>query len=107
MSLKIKGLKEFQNKLDNLKRKAEAVDGTHQVPFNELFNDSFMRAYTSFNSFDALIGAGGFKVETEDDFKAIPDQLWDEHIAKTTRFANWQEMLNAAGSEWAKKQLGF
>lgn len=107
MSLKIKGLKEFQNKLDNLKRKAEAIDGTHQVSFSELFNASFMRSHTNLESFDALIEAGGFKVETEDDFKAIPEQEWDQHIAKTTKFSNWQEMINAAGAEWAKKQLGF
>lgn len=107
MTFKITGLKEFQKKLENLERKAEALHGEHEVSFAELFNASFMRRYTNFDSMDALIEAGGFKVETTDDFKAIPDQEWDEHISKTTRFGNWQEMMNEASAEWAKNQLGL
>lgn len=66
-----------------------------------------MRHHTNFESIEALIEAGGFKVETMEDFKTIPDQEWDEHISKTTKFANWQEMREEAGAEWAKKQLGI
>jgi hypothetical protein len=107
MTFKITGLNEFQKKLNELQRKAEALNGEHQVSFSELFNASFMHRHTSFESLEVLIEAGGFKVETMDDFKAIPDQKWDQHIAKTTKFSNWQEMMNEAGSEWGKKQLGF
>jgi hypothetical protein len=107
MSFKITGLDKLQKKLDDLQRKAEALDGEHQVPFSELFNSSFMQQYTKYETFEALIEAGGFKVETPDDFKAIPDNEWDEHIAVTTSFSSWQEMMNQAASEWAKKQLGF
>jgi hypothetical protein len=107
MSIKITGLDKLQKQLNDLQRKAEAIDGKHQVPFGELFNTSFMRRYTNFDSIDALIKAGCFKVETMDDLSAIPDDLWDAHIAKTTRFANWQEMMEGAGAEWAKKQLGL
>lgn len=107
MTFKITGLKEFQKKLEDLERKAEALHGEHKVSFAELFNVSFMRRYTNFDSMEALIEAGGFKVEMADDFKAIPDQEWDKHIAKTTRFANWQEMMKQASAEWAKKQLGL
>jgi len=103
----ITGLDDFQERLDDLQRKAEALNGEHQVPFSELFNSDFMHQHTDFESIEALIEAGGFKVETMDDFKAIPDQEWDEHIAQTTMFANWQEMVNEAGAEWAKKQLGI
>jgi hypothetical protein len=107
MSIKITGLNEVQKKLNDLQKKAKALDGKHQVPFSELFNASFMRRYTNFDSIEALIKAGGFKFETMDDFTAIPDQEWDDHIAKTTKFSNWQEMMSEAGAEWAKKQLGF
>lgn len=107
MSFKITGLKELQKKLEDLGRKAEELHGQHNVPLNELFNADFMRRHTNFESFDALIEAGGFKVETAEDFSAIPDREWDEHIAKVTKFPNWQEMLNEAGTEWAQKQLGF
>jgi hypothetical protein len=107
MSFKITGLDELQKKLNDLQRKAEALDGEHQASFSELFNASFMRRHTNFESIEALIEASGFKFETMDDFKAIPDQEWDEHIAKNTQFSNWQEMMNEASTEWAGKQLGF
>ena len=107
MTFKITGLDKLQKELNDLQKKAEALDGEHQVPFSELFNVSFMRRHTNFESLEALIEAGGFKVETMDDFKAIPDQEWDEHIAKATSFPNWQEMMNEASTEWTKKQLGF
>lgn len=107
MSFKITGLKEFQKKLDDLERKAKALHGEHEVSFAELFNVSFMRQYTNFDSMDALIEAGGFKVDNADDFKAIPEQEWDDHISKTTRFGNWQEMMEQASTDWAKKQLGL
>ena len=107
MTFKITGLDEFQKKLSDLGQKAESLNGEHQVPFTELFNTSFMQHYTNFESFEALTEAGGFKVESEDDFKAIPDQEWDEHISKTTRFSDWQEMMNKAGEEWTRKKLGL
>jgi hypothetical protein len=107
MTFKITGLKEFQKKLEGLEGKADALHGEHEVPFTELFNTSFMQRYTNYATMDALIDAGGFKVESMDDFKNIPDQEWDEHIARTTRFANWQEMMDKAGVEWTEKKLGF
>lgn len=98
MSFKITGLDKLQKKLNDLQRKAEELHGEHEISFSELFNSSFMQRYTNFTSFEALIEASGFKVET-------PDDDWDKHIAKTTKFSNWQEMINAARSEWAKNQL--
>lgn len=107
MTFKITGLKEFQKQLENLERKTEALNREHEVSFAELFTASFMVRNTNFDSMEALIEAGGFNVETADDFEAIPDQERDEHLAKTTRFANWQEMMDEASSEWVKKQLGI
>jgi hypothetical protein len=107
MNFEINGLDEIQKTLNDMQRKAEALNGEHKVSFSELFTTSFMQDNTNFATIDALIEAGGFKVETMDDFKAIPDELWDEHIAKTTKFANWHEMMEEAGAEWAKTQLGF
>lgn len=107
MTFKITGLKEFQKKLEKLERKAETLHGEHEIPFSELFNSYFMQRYTNFSTMEELIEAGGFKVESAEDFKTLPDQEWDAHIAKATRFANCQEMMEKAGAEWAKKQLGF
>jgi len=47
----------------------------------------------------------GFKVESQEDFAAIPDEAWDDFICTNTSYFNWREMLQAAGAAWAKMKL--
>lgn len=98
---------EFQHKLREMAERARALHGHHQIPFNELFTDAFMRRHTQFASFDALLQQSGFKVETTEDFARIPDDQWDQFIAAHTSFASWQAMQKAAVEEWTAKQLGL
>lgn len=105
--MKIKGLDEFSRKLNDLAKKAEALDGQHSVPVNELLTPSFISKHTRFSSAEEMFEASGFKVESQEDFAAIPDAEWDEYIRSVSSFANWQEMLGAATKEWAAKKLGF
>lgn len=37
MKLKIKGLRDVERKLDELSRKAKALDGTNHVPLTDMF----------------------------------------------------------------------
>jgi hypothetical protein len=104
---KISGLDELQNKLSNLADKARELDGQHNVPISELLTADFLAKHTQFLSANDLFEASGFKVESTDDFKAIPDDKWDEFIRSVSSFANWQAMLASAGEEWAVKQLGL
>lgn len=60
---------------------------------------------TEFPSIDALVAASGFKVESSEDFAAIPDAAWDAFITSRTRFASWGEMKDAAAGGWARRQL--
>lgn len=50
-----------------------------------------------------MIQANGFKVESEDDFKAIPDAEWDVFIHDNTSFGSWREMLEAARGRLGKE----
>jgi hypothetical protein len=103
----INGLEELQRKLDGLAQKAGALDGQHNVPVSELLTDSFVSQHTSYSSADEMFKASGFKIETQEDFAAIPDADWDNYIRSISSFAGWQSMLVAAGQEWAKRQLGL
>ena len=102
MSVKFElhGMDELKKKLEEA---AKSISGP--VSFSELFPTDFMNHYTNFSSFDELLTNGGFKVESQEDFRAIPDDLFDEHIAQTTKFENWEEMKQCAGTEYAKKNL--
>lgn len=106
MSFEIKGLKEVQDKLEKLSKDAEKLDG-QSVPISDVMTDAFVSEHSSFSSFSALLQASGFKVESQEDFSAIPDDQWDSFIRDNTSFSNWQEMINSAGAIYARKQLGL
>ncbi len=95
------GFNRFNEMSDNL----AALDGTHNVPFAELFPASFMARYTSFGTMDEMLQKSGFPVESQADFEQIPDDAWDKFVAQNTRFPNWQAMLKQAGEEYVSKKL--
>lgn len=100
-------LEDALHKLRDLQRKAEQLDGKHSVSFTELFTDEFMLRNTDFPSVDSMFEASGFKVESSEDFAAIPDEEWDRFVQERTRFASWDEMKNSAAKEWAARRMGL
>lgn len=104
---KIEGLDELQQKLDELVNNAEELDGEHHIPISELLTGDFVSQHTSFSSADEMFEASGFKIQTQEDFAAIPDVEWDTFIRSISSFDDWQSMLGAAGQAWAKRRLGL
>lgn len=106
MSIKIKGFDEFERSLKALERRAKSLEGPHRVALNELFSPSFMRHHTKFSSFEALLRASPWPVETAEDFLAIPDRHWDRFVRERTSFETWEEMQVAASQVWVTGRLG-
>lgn len=107
MSFKITGLKEIERKLDDLSRRAKEIDGTNDVPIDELLSVSFLSLCSKFSSAQEMFEASGYKIETQEDFNVIPDKEWDEFIKNNTEYTSWEEMLHAASAVWIKKKLGL
>jgi len=105
--IKITGLKELETRLNNLAKNAEALSGEHSVSLPSLLTPTFIQACSGFNTLEELFSSSGFKVDTPEDFKAIPDEDWDRFIKQSTTYQNWKEMLSAASAVWTKKQLGL
>lgn len=105
--LKITGLNELTKKLDDLSEKAETLGGNHSVQISELLTTTFVSKHTHFANADEMFAASGYKLETQEDFAAIPDDKWDEFIRSVSSFSDWQAMLGEAGKEWAARKLGF
>jgi hypothetical protein len=105
--LKIQGLEKFQKDLKNLATKARDLDGSHEIPMQELLNRAFMQKYTRVSSFTELVEKSGFDVKSEADLKAVPDDAWDSYIRSISSFSNWDSMLSKAGELWVTKKLGF
>lgn len=91
--------------LDKLIENAKEVEGQHQVKLVDLMNSGFISAHSQFADFDALLAASGFKVESAEDFAAIPDDEWDAFISENTDFESWLEMQKTAGAEYMKAKL--
>lgn len=105
--IELKGFDDVSRKLKDLAERAESINGTHEVPVSEMLTPGFLARHTRFLSADELFEASGFKIETAEDFEKVPDEDWDEFIQQSTPFADWSDMLSAAGTEWTRKKLGL
>lgn len=104
--IKIEGLDELQEKLEVLTQKVHELD-VQNIPMSELLTGDFISRSTKFSSLEELLDASGFKIESQDDFAAIPVDDLDRFIRSNSPFDSWNALLSTAGSEWAKKKLGF
>jgi hypothetical protein len=66
-----------------------------------------MRRYTDFPTIQAMADASGFKIESQQDFEAIPDADWDAFVRSRTRFQTWQDMQAKAGEEYVVRRLNI
>ncbi len=98
---------EVSKRLNDLAQRARDLDGQHSVPLPELMPPDFVSGCSSFATVDELFAASPFKLDSPEDFKAIPDAEWDEFIAANTSFTSWEEMQGAAVKAWTAKRLGF
>lgn len=104
---KIEGLDEVQRNLEKLSDSASKINGVQEVPLTELLTPGFLAKYSRFLSVDEMFTASGFRVENSEDLEKISGIEWDHFIEGNTTFASWEEMLSAAGSEWAQVKLGL
>lgn len=66
------------------------------ITMNELFTPEFMKLYTNYESIETLLASGGFEINSEEDYEAIPDDAIDAHVADSTDFRSWKDMLTFA-----------
>jgi len=92
-------------RLDKLAQNLEDLSQKKFVSYDELFNSDFMNSNTQCSSFSDFLEAGGFKVESKEDFAAIPDAEFDLYVQQNTSFLNWAEMQEAATSSWIRIQV--
>lgn len=91
--------------LKKLQKNMNDLSNTQAVPLTEIMNESFIAACSKFSSLEELIEASGFKVESKEDFEAIPNDEWEAFICSNTSYESWLEMQQCAGAEFTKAQL--
>lgn len=103
--MRIKGIDQLSKRLTQIAENAKNLNGPHDVPMSELFNDEFMASHTKFSSLDAFFDASGFDTSEPGFLDKIPRGELDSFVADHSQFANWTEMVQSAGGKWAKAQL--
>lgn len=103
----VEGLDATVRKLEGLETQLQAIDGQHQIPLANLLTPEFIQRHTDYSSLDQWIDAGGLKIKSADDFKNIPTDQWDAFVGKSTKFPDWNTMLQAATKEWLTKRIGL
>jgi len=86
----------FDDLLLELQGQKASQKDPNQISLDELFNESFMKKHSNSNSFAEFLEKGNFQeVKVQEDIANIPDELFDRHVARDTKFADWKSMLKA------------
>lgn len=93
-------LDDLLKELQGLKTVQVDPDGVLLV---KLFDETFMKKHSHMNSFAEFLTKGNFQVQTREDVRNIPDELFDRHVARETDFENWDVMLETATKEYESK----
>lgn len=101
------GFDDLEKQLDKISKAAKDLEGTQSVDISLLLTSKFLRKHSRFSSFSELLEAGNFQVNSQEEFEAIPESDFDEHIRKTTDFSSWEKMLEAASEEYILEKIGF
>ncbi len=86
-------------------KNAEISEGKKRIPLNEMLTPKFIIEYTCFTKAEELFAASGFKIDSEDDVAAIPNDKWNGFIRSISTFSDWEAMLEEATKEWIIKNL--
>lgn len=105
--IQFSGLDDLEKELTEMAQRAEELDGTHEVPLNELLPRTFMQKHSRFSSFDQFLDESPFTVETSEDFDAIPNAEMDTYVSSVTDFDSWEDMLDEATQEYVSRKMGF
>lgn len=105
MKVEIEGLDELEDALNDMLGDALELDETNEIPFIELFPPDFMRLYTDFDNIEEFFEASPWSVESQEDFRDIPQEDFDEYIDTHTDFPDWEVMQQTAGKQYIEKQF--
>lgn len=95
MRFSFSGIDDLQKELTNLSDKVSSLNDS-QIPFDDLFTESFMTQHANVSSFDLFLEQGGFTANSQEEFEAIPDDKLDQYVSASTDFKSWDAMLSAA-----------
>jgi hypothetical protein len=92
--------------LQDLLRRVELFELTHELAAEDLFTPRFMQAHTAFDSFNQMVTAAG-TVIVHSINELETNEHWQRFVIGQTRFESWEEMREEAACEWTANELGL
>lgn len=97
--------KSIQELLADLQKAVdEAINGEHDIEM--IFTEDVMKSKTKYNDIGKFFEAAPYEINSQEDYKNLPNGALDEFTKENTDFKNWEEFSKYAGTEFAKKELG-
>jgi len=97
---KYNGFKDFGEKLSKAVKNSSG-----DVSFDTLFNTGFMAKHSNLQTIDEMFDKAGISIESEDDFKALPEKTLNSIVKQHTKFSSWEEMLGKASEEYMGNEI--
>ena len=90
---------DLNRNIDEFGKKLESLGGRLSYTLDDLFTDDFMRRYTDHATLNEMTNKSGIQNAEE-----VNSVKWNDFIARTTKFASWDEMLKVGVAEWLKRR---
>lgn len=91
--------------LNKLKENMRFLENTDTVALADLLSGDFLSGCSSFSSFEEFWSATGFKLDSAVGFETMPKKDLDAFVSKSTSHSTWEEILQEAVNDYAKKQI--
>lgn len=92
----------MEDLLKDLQGQKNVQEDPNNITLDKLFNESFMRKHSNFDSFALFLEKGNFQATTQAEINNFHEELFDRHVARETKFNSWKSMLDTANSEFDK-----
>ena len=103
---KMNTLDDLTAELRRIAKRADELEGRHEVNISELLTDSFMVSNTSYPSLNQFFKAFNIPPLTDTEaFEAVSEQALDYATSHSSNFSSWQEMLEAAASDYVTNTM--
>lgn len=80
-------------------------DRDEEISITDLFDTTFVRNHSEFDSFDELVAASPSNADSAGELDRVSHGEWDEFVAKTTDFEDEKSLVMAARDHWVAKTL--
>ena len=95
----------MKNLFNKLQKNLEEISGTNTYKLSDLLTTDFIRANTTFGSYDDMIDKSGLELTETTAEELYSNEELNEFIKENTKFENFKDMVTLAAQEYVAKRV--